>query len=98
MALEKRMTIFELFMTTIKNSYMELQKLGYYCNHDHEICNDKMFEKLIRGEVKGFFNTIIKFNWKHIEGTDFERHIIGLQNKASGSEVIKVKKGDEIVE
>ena len=57
-----------------------------------------MFEKLIRGEVKGFFNTIIKFNWDHIKGTDFERHIVDLQNKVSGSEVIKVKKGDSIVE
>ena len=72
MALEKRMTVFELFMTTIKNSYMELQKLGYYGHHNSEVCNDKMFEKLIRGEVKGFFCTIIKFNWDHIKGTDFE--------------------------
>jgi hypothetical protein len=29
-ALEKRMTVYELFIRTIKNSYLELQKLGYY--------------------------------------------------------------------
>lgn len=70
MALEKRMTVYELFMTTIKKSYLEFQKLGYYKRKDNnEIGHDKMFKKLIRGEIKGFFNTIIKINWDQIKGT-----------------------------
>ena len=85
MALERRMTVFELFMTTIKNSYMELEKLGYYGAHNHEICNDRTFEKLIRGEIKSLFSTIIKFNWDAIKGTPFEKHINEIldQNKQS---------------
>jgi hypothetical protein len=94
------MTIYELFISTIKTSYMTLQKEGLIPEDSHykQIKHDKYFQKLLRGEIRGFFNTIIQLNWEHIQGTDFEDHFKERFKNSKGCETVRVMKNDEVIE
>ena len=61
MALEKRMTIIELFASTIKKCLKELIDRGYLPDIDDEekAKNQWMIEQLMKGQIKGFMKGVI---------------------------------------
>lgn len=66
MALERRMTIVELMITTIFKSYREIQHMGIYPkeSYEQETRHESILQGLIKGEIKGFFRNIIEFNFE----------------------------------
>ena len=77
MALQRRMTIVELLIDTIYQSYRQIERLGIYPkdSYEQERIQDSTFKGLINGEIKGFFRTIIQFNKVHVKGTFVERKL-----------------------
>ena len=61
MAFVRRMTILELFLVTIKESYSKLQKLNLIpsMNRKKEKDQQRLFDNLFKGEIAGFFKQII---------------------------------------
>jgi hypothetical protein len=51
----------------------------------------------VRGEIRGFFNTLMEFNWDQID-QDFKEHIQEVHSQQKRVEVIKVYKNGEVTE
>mmetsp|Transcript_32321 Transcript_32321/g.49476 ORF Transcript_32321/g.49476 Transcript_32321/m.49476 type:complete len:294 (+) Transcript_32321:729-1610(+) len=65
MALQKRMTILELFATTIYNNYRQYERLGILAHKQSDSITKKeeeVFKKLVSGNLKAFFREMIELH------------------------------------
>ena len=70
MAFIKRMTIIELFATTILKCHKMQQQAGLYFEDEyklHEIEQERIFLLMLRGKCNNFFRNIIKYNNRFIK-------------------------------
>ena len=65
MALEKRMTIIELFAHTIQKCLRQLIDKGYLqdISEEEKSKNQWMIEQLMKGQIKGFMKGVIQYNF-----------------------------------
>lgn len=92
MAFIRRMTVLELFLVTIKDTYKKLVRLNLIkssMNSKNEKEQQKLFDNLFNYEISGFFKAIIEFNRESIKGTFIERNLNAVYSKTVGKEEIE---------
>lgn len=70
MAFIKRMTIIELFATTILKCHQTLRKEGLYLNNEfesHENEQERILRLMLKGKCSNYFRNIIKYNNRFIK-------------------------------